>query len=157
MRWKMATSPCFSGDMVAKFQMLTDAIASANAILLSERRSRDAIVAHKVTLLNGELVGALTMKIVVGNAALRMMFEEDVKTGDIDPNSLTKEVEDCMEQLLKFADTYILSCLPSSECEVLYGRSGYLKAIKLIQTELSDSNFGRNAARTVLAHIGGGK
>jgi hypothetical protein len=136
---------------------------------LRDRRSGDYVgdcASHEVTLLNGEMIGALTMKIVIGNAALRLLITENVKNGcGIEAHQLKEGIEESMEQLLEFANKYIIGILPSGECELMHGRSGYLKAIKFIQNELSDSNFGRDAAvRKLLGEIweegndvGGGK
>lgn len=154
LRYRIATSPKFWGNKIAQLQLLKDALASANAVLIDERRSRDDNVAQCMTLLNGELVGVHTMKIVIGNKLLRTVVEENIEDRDIDKFALKREIEQSMNQLLGFANKYILSsCLPSSECEIFNGRAGFLKAIKFIQTELMDKNFGRPVVRKVLAEI----
>ena len=158
-RWRLATSPSFfRDDADAKVRMLLDALMSVDAVLdsaESERRAKDDVSAQQVTLMDGELVGALTMKIVVGNSLIRMMIMEGKNAENVKkPLTLKKEIEDAMNRLFVIADRYILSeSLPSCECGIHSGRAGYLKAIKFIQTELPDANFGRNVVRQILAQI----
>ena len=60
------------------------------------------------------------MKIVIGNAIVALEGDED--------GTLIGEIEAAMKNLLLFGRKYILSgALAPSECEVLYGRCGYLK------------------------------
>lgn len=103
----------------SRIQMLRDALSITNGIL--QARSQDDRVTHRVTLLEGELVGALAMKIVIGDAIVSLK-------GDEDSSELVGEIEGAMKRLLLFGRKYILSgILAPSECEVLYGRCGYLK------------------------------
>ena len=93
--------------------MLREALLHVDFIL--QKRSQDSHVTHRVTLLEGELVGALAMKIVIGNA-----LEPKVDS------YLIGEIEAAMKKLLLFGRKHV-AVLPPSECEVLYGRCGYLK------------------------------
>lgn len=104
----------------SRVQMLRDALSITNDIL--QEQSHDDRISHRVTLLEGELVGALTMKIVIGDAIVSLMEGID------DRSELGGEIEAAMKELLLFGRKYILSGnLAPSECEVLYGRCGYLK------------------------------
>ena len=97
--------------------MLREALLHVDFIL--QKRSQDSHVTHRVTLLEGELVGALAMKIVIGNA-LVTLIEPKVDS------YLIGEIEAAMKKLLLFGRKHV-AVLPPSECEVLYGRCGYLK------------------------------
>jgi len=102
----------------SRIQMLQDAMIHVDCIL--QKRLQDNQITHRITLLEGELVGALTMKIVIGNAIVALEGDED--------GTLIGEIEAAMTNLLLFGRKYILSeVLAPSECEVLYGRCGYLK------------------------------
>lgn len=102
----------------ARIQMLGEALFRVDCIL--QRRSQDdhAII-RRVTLLEGELVGALTMKIVIGNAIVKLMERNN-------DESLIGDIEATMKKLLLIGRK-LSGVLVPSECEVLYGRCGYLK------------------------------
>ncbi len=103
----------------ARIQMLRKALLHVDSIL--QRRSQDEHAIRRVTLLEGELVGALTMKIVIGNAIVKLMESNNdeslIGVGDI---------EAAMKKLLLIGRK-LSGVLAPSECEVLYGRCGYLK------------------------------
>mmetsp|Transcript_2972 Transcript_2972/g.4336 ORF Transcript_2972/g.4336 Transcript_2972/m.4336 type:complete len:461 (-) Transcript_2972:528-1910(-) len=160
LRYRLATSPSFplltvyhkqsmNGGTNAiikdsRIQMLQDAMIHVDCIL--QKRLQDNQITHRITLLEGELVGALTMKIVIGNAIVALEGDED--------GTLIGEIEAAMTNLLLFGRKYILSeVLAPSECEVLYGRCGYLKAIKFIQTEIGDPKFGRDIASEIINEV----
>ena len=104
----------------SRLHMLRDALFIVDGIL--QGRLPDHSVKHRVTLLEGELVGALTMKILIGDAIVSLMENALDSCSD-----LIGEIETSMKQLLTFGQTYVLSSLAQSECEVLYGRCGFLK------------------------------
>ena len=136
MRYRLATSPCFplltafhketsSSDVdvnikASRLHMLRDALFIVDGIL--QGRLPDHSVKHRVTLLEGELVGALTMKTLIGDAIVSLMENALDSCSE-----LIGEIETSMKQLLTFGETYVLSSLAQSECEVLYGRCGFLK------------------------------
>ena len=134
--------------------MLNDAFADVNEVLRTDNRFRSEDSKQGYSLLNGELVGAHALKIVIGNKLFRSMTEDKTNDDDIEKVLLKREIQQSLNELLMFADTYILSsALPTDECDIFNGRAGYLKAIKFVQTELGDPQFGRPVVRKVLAQI----
>lgn len=134
LRYRLATSPSFplltsyhkqstSCEMNtvkdSRIQMLREALLHVDFILHRSQESSHAI--HRVSLLEGELVGALAMKIVIGNTIVTLM-ERKVDS------SLIEEIAAAKKRILLFGRKHVLSgVLPLAECEVLYGRCGYLK------------------------------
>ena len=131
LRYRLATSPSFplltayhlhpmtGGTNDSRLQMLREALFHVDCILQKQPQDDHAI--RRVTLLEGELVGALTMKIVIGNAIVKLMERNNdeslIGIGDI---------EAAMKKLLLIGRN-LSGVLAPSECEVLYGRCGYLK------------------------------
>ncbi|KAL7495214.1 hypothetical protein ACHAWT_006933 [Skeletonema menzelii] len=69
-------------------------------------------------------------------------------------SSLIEEIAAAKKRILLFGRKHVLSgVLPLAECEVLYGRCGYLKALKFIQTEIGDVCFGRDIAREIIQQV----
>ena len=136
----------------ARWQMLVDARSSADTVHRQHRQEKDSIE-QRVTLLEGELVGALAMKIVIGNAMLDLIDNGVDIPNHTDFSEIKDEVECCKMQLLQFGESHVLSSLHPSECEVLYGRAGYLKAIQFVRREISDDSYGQEMVRHVLAQI----
>lgn len=121
--------------------MLLDALSSASSVLqqckISGRRQR-------VSFLEGEWVGATALKIAVVNALITLLGDED---------DMKKEMDDLKNDLIRFGENNVASNFPLPECEVLYGRAGYLKAIKFVRKELSDDNFGRTVSQEIVRQI----
>lgn len=139
LRYRLATSPFFprltafhkqsaDGDAdedaiirASSIRMLRDAMSVVDGILFERARDHSAARTPRVSLLEGELVGALALKIVIGDAIVSL-------TDAADRPVLIREIESAMKKLLMIGRDYVLSGLLSeSECEVLYGRCGYLK------------------------------
>ena len=165
LRYRLATSPSFEGDANDKFQLLNDALSSANAVLEKERATRNWDNSlfeqeetlegkQKVTLLNGESVGAMAMKVAIIHNMLPMMKHPDVNTDDLEMGELLSGIQDSINNLLGFATKYILSeALSQNECEIFQGRSGYLKAIKFVRSEIGDKNFGKQIVIEILEQV----
>lgn len=105
------------GTNDSRLQMLREALFHVDCIL--QKRSQDDHAIRRVTLLEGELAGVLAMKIVIGNAIVKLIERNN-------DESLIREIETAMKKLLLFG-TKLSGVLAPSECEVLYGRCGYLK------------------------------
>lgn len=120
-----------------------------NVEMLSTDDDTDTHYHPRVTLLEGSLVGALSLKIVVTNAIVGLIEDKEE-----DCSALIEGIESAKTNLLLFGQRHILEgALASSECEVVYGRSGYLKAIKFVQREIDDPDFGLDMARKIVQEI----
>ena len=168
LRYRIATSSSFTGDLNAKFQLFRDCLAAADGVLKRQKGStrnwdnslfdnKEEVLEGKqpVTLLNGERVGALSMKIVTIHNLLPMMKNtEIIDKGSLEMGELLSAIQSSINELLEFATKYILSeALSSFECEVFAGRAGYLKAIKFVKTELGDMNFGKQVVVEILEQV----
>mmetsp|Transcript_3680 Transcript_3680/g.7817 ORF Transcript_3680/g.7817 Transcript_3680/m.7817 type:complete len:524 (-) Transcript_3680:7-1578(-) len=125
----------------AKMDMLLDALSSANSVLhqckINDKRQR-------VSFLEGEWVGATALKIAIVNALITLLGDED---------EMQREMDDGKNDLIRFGENNVASNFPLHECEVLYGRAGYLKAIKFVRNELRDVNFGGTVSREIVRQI----
>ncbi|KAL7472815.1 hypothetical protein ACHAXS_013180 [Conticribra weissflogii] len=169
LRYRLATSPCFnylhfSGDEEAqecypkvaktscrtsvrgvkdaKVDMLLDALSSANSVL-----KKFKIIggdSQRVSFLEGEWVGAVALKIAIMNALITLL-------GNV--VEMKREMDDGKNVLIQFGEDYVASHFPLSECEVLYGRAGYLKAIQFVRKELGDKYFGIAVCRKIVRQI----
>lgn len=62
------------------------------------------------------------------------------------------KVSQAKNELLEIGRRYVTT-LPEEECEVLYGRAGYLHAILLVRNETNDPEFGRILVRSIVQNI----
>ena len=95
----------------------------------------------RVTLLEGERVGALALYAAIHSS---LESEEGMPS--------TQKVSNAKREILEIGNVLVQQ-LPDSECEVLYGRAGYLHAIKLVRTETGDLRFGRRLVERTVKDI----
>jgi hypothetical protein len=107
-------------------------IALDHLVYTSQRRD-----ANRVSLLEGIKVGALALSSAINH-----------ELGD------SSRATQYAEELLKFGKASVLhSSFPSSECEVLYGKSGYLQSILFVRKALGNSTYGKDIVPTILQSI----
>jgi hypothetical protein len=160
--YRLATSKTFALDLLppqkgkcedvvqvhieqARWDVLAEALSFAKYVR-QQQRGRS----QRVSLLEGELVGALTMNIVICHAMLSLVDSLDIEESKV--SSLESNMKSCQDDLLTFCYSDVME-LPPSECEILYGRAGYLKSIAFVRRELSDPQFGVVEARTLVGDI----
>ena len=131
----------------ARWDMLQEALSCAEQV---KKKQKASTRKQRVSFLEGELVGALVMKIVISNSMLSLVDNIDIKESTI--VSLKDGIKDSQDELQCFALTDVMQ-LPLSECEVLYGRAGYLKAISFIRRETGHHDYDRIMARTLIGQI----
>jgi hypothetical protein len=131
----------------ARWQILEEALSFAEQV---RHHCHASSRQQRVSFLEGELVGALTMKIVISTALLSLVNRFPSK--DDTRSALKSDLERCKEQLLEFGMSHVIP-LPPAECEILYGRAGYLKALSFVRRETLDQEFGKILARTLIGQI----
>ena len=156
----LATSQCFpfvhlssNQSEKARCDMLMNALSFAEEI---RQQQYNSMTFQRVTLLEGGLIGSLVIKILISNALLLLVDNLDNKRSEtivsISIPGLQNDMESCKEELLQFGEAHVLP-MPSPECEIFYGRAGYLKAISLVRAETSDPEFGASIAQRVIKLI----
>jgi hypothetical protein len=131
----------------ARRQILEEALSFADQV---RHHCHVSSRAQRVSLLEGELVGALTMKIVIITALLSLVDSFPTKGGI--RSALKSDLESCKDELLQFGMSHVMP-LPPAECEVLYGRAGFLKALSFVRRETIDPEFGTDLARNLIGQI----
>lgn len=92
---------------------------------------------NRVSLLEGIRVGALALSSAINH-----------ELGD------SSRAAQYAEELLNFGRTSVLHrTFPSSECEVLYGKSGYLQSILFVRNALDKSTYGKDIVPSILESI----
>ena len=163
--YRLATSKSFDLDFISSFKNIPgnnttkqkqielarwDILQEALSFAEQVRNKQKASGRQRISLLEGNLVGALVMHIVISNSMLSLVENVDIKENTI--ASLKDGMEDSQHELLTFALTDVMELAPS-ECEILYGRAGYLKAIAFIRREIGDPEYGKILARTLVGQI----
>ncbi|KAL7555278.1 hypothetical protein ACHAWF_019055 [Thalassiosira exigua] len=141
-RYRLAQSLSWSEDEAKKGRLLRDAARTCDLVLDSHplgRRSR-------VTLLEGERVGALALSVAIHHA-----LRSAPQAGKVYDGETSKE-ERAKRELLDIGSRCVRS-LGHEECEVLYGRAGYLQAIAFVRSETTDYWFGKAQAQHIVKHI----
>jgi len=145
--WKVATSPFLS---TLRATSTSDSSSTANSIPTIQLRRhllhhaldvvQQSLHYHKwdyprVTLLEGPVVGAFVMKCVILQS-----LRQDIITAS--PSSspptiisstesdMDQEIQKSKHELLRIAS--IVQAMDSTQCEVLYGRAGYLSALSFL-------------------------
>lgn len=90
---------------------------------------------NRVTLLEGRKVGALAM-----SCAIHYKLKDDTI------------LKDHLDMLLNVYD-YVHSELPEQECDVMYGRAGFLHAILFVRKEIGDEMYGKEQVLQILMDI----
>lgn len=137
MRYSLAASLSLE-RMKDTRRLLRDALQAVDAVLDTHPAKRGM----RVTLLEGERVGALALSIVL-SYALRRSTEGDIV--DLETSLAKNELLDIGHRFVKG--------LRHSECEVLYGRAGYLGALAFVRAGTGDNMFGMNLARDLVGAI----
>ena len=114
-------------------QLLADGLKETQKVLSKMHGS--STYSRRYTLLESPLVGALALQAVF----LYLMGHSE-------------EAERSASHLLSIGNT-IRDNLDQDECEVLYGRCGYLLAILFIRKYLSRPDFGRDVAVSIIDQI----
>jgi hypothetical protein len=114
--------------------LLCDAARAVDVVLESHpshtTTSSDATI--RITLLEGERVGALALSCIVRHAVDDMAGKRRAK----------EELLDVGARLLVHGVSSMPPLLPGYECEVLYGRCGYLHAISCVRSGTDDIGYG---------------
>ena len=137
-----------------KSKLLSDAsIAIDNVLAVTSSGSR-----QRITLLEGERVGALALSAAVNQQRQQLV---DSKGGHStylkhreyeQANGSMEKVEQAKAELLEIGTKYVIT-LPPEDCEVLYGRAGYLHAIAFVRSETEDYDYGKDIVLTILQQI----
>jgi hypothetical protein len=90
---------------------------------------------NRVTLLEGRKVGALAM-----SCAIHFKLKDD---------TILKEHLD----MLLDVSNYVHSELPEQECDVMYGRAGFLHAILFVRKEIGDEKYGSEQVLQILMDL----
>lgn len=90
---------------------------------------------NRVTLLEGRKVGALAL-----SCAIHCKLKD---------YSIMKEHSDMLLNLFR----YVHLDLPDSECDVMYGRAGFLHAILFVRKEIGDEKYGTEQVLQILMDI----
>jgi hypothetical protein len=125
-------------------KLLTDGLKETQSVISKlqlRTASRISSSDQSCTLLEGPLIGALALQTVFLHLLSRSPNEDgDVKTS--------------VNELLRVGSRIIIEGkLDKNECEVLYGRCGYLHAILFIRKNLSLPTFGQDIALTIIDQI----
>lgn len=121
-------------DTTAANQLLNDALEIAQAATNLENTVLPK--SHqRITLLEGSFFGAKAMLAALLN---QMDRKEEA----------LKKANDLISQLSKLADM-----VPSTECDVLYGRAGAIQVILFLRKELECASLGKEAAIHLGRHI----
>ncbi len=138
LRYRLAKPLSWSNDeRERKRRLLNDASRAVEHVLSCHPSQRNM----RVTLLEGERVGALALY-----AAIHYSLESE------EGKPSTQKVSNAKREILEIG-TVLVQQLPESKCEVLYGRAGYLHAIKLVRTETGDLRFGRRLVDQIVKDI----
>ena len=137
LRYRLAKSLSWSNDRDDKCRLLFDASTAVEHVLSCHPLQRNM----RITLLEGERVGALALF-----AAIHSSLEF------IEGTTSTQKLSDSKSELLDIG-TRLVQNLSESECEVLYGRAGYLHAIALVRSETGDVEFGRPLVEQIVRVI----
>lgn len=108
--------------------------------IIDKLHSSGSKMSRRCTLLEGPLVGSLALKTVFLHFLGRTS------------SSVLEQVNDSANELLSIGRN-IDRLLDEDECEVLYGRCGYLHAILFIRKHLSQPNYGQDTAVSILDQI----
>jgi lantibiotic modifying enzyme len=121
-------------DTTAANQLLNDALQLAQAATNLENAVRPKCH-QRITLLEGRFVGAKAMLAAI----LHQMDRKE---------EALKEANDLISQLCALAER-----VPSTECDVLYGRAGAIQVILFLRKELECATLGKDAAVHLARHI----
>ena len=129
--------------------LLRDAARAVDHVL--ESHPPRTVVEGRITLLEGERVGALALSAVVrlalGDVAGSSRAGDELL--DVGARIIAVDGDDDDDDAPSSS-----SPLPASECEVLYGRCGYMQAIAFVRSETDDGGYGGHVvlriARAVL-------
>ncbi|KAL7532223.1 hypothetical protein ACHAXR_004498 [Thalassiosira sp. AJA248-18] len=136
-RYRLAQSLSWADEKETKRRLLHDASQAADAVLDSQPAGRRMTV----TLLEGERTGALALSAAI-NYSLQAVENDDA----------TLKASRAKKELLDIGTRYVEK-LPESECEVLYGRAGYLQAIAFVRSETNDNDFGNTMVQHIVKSI----
>ena len=96
----------------------------------------------RITFLEGGRVGALALSAAIHHSL------QAVEDGS---GSNAKATNGAKRELLEIGR--FVNQLPVSECEVLYGRAGYLHAIEFVRSEIEDKDFGKELVQLIVRDI----
>mmetsp|Transcript_18950 Transcript_18950/g.39076 ORF Transcript_18950/g.39076 Transcript_18950/m.39076 type:complete len:475 (+) Transcript_18950:18-1442(+) len=97
----------------------------------------------KITLLEGERVGALSLKAAVCYDLKLCSTQKELAENGLNVAKL---------QLLEIGRSVVLN-MPLGECEVLYGRAGFLQAIAFVRSKTNDTCYGENLVKDLCKSI----
>ena len=137
LRYRLAKFLSWTNDRHKKCRLLFGASLAVDHVLSCHPMHRNM----RITLLEGERVGALALCAAIHSS---LQFEGGENS--------TMKVTNSKAELLEIGNR-IVQQLPESECEVLYGRAGYLQAIALVRSETSDAEFGRSLVEQIVKTI----
>jgi len=121
-------------------QLLQDAAKAVHNVQLSTESASSS--RQRISLLEGEHIGALTL-----SSAIHYDHYTCTKS-----KFALMEVSACKREILDIGNRYVKT-LPAEECEVLYGRAGYLHVIAFIRSTTNDPDFGRDVVKVIVQQI----
>ncbi|KAL7484892.1 hypothetical protein ACHAW6_010503 [Cyclotella cf. meneghiniana] len=111
----------------------------AHKVVLDVLRTYPA--ASKVTLLEGERVGALALQVAINHSLL------------LEGNHEAEELSSSAKRELLLIGSSHVRNLPKSECELLYGRAGFLHAVAFVRSETGDHDYGKELVREIIHDV----
>ena len=90
------------------------------------------------------------LQVRVGALALSAAIHYSLQT--VCGETSLMRVSQAKNELLEIGRRYVTT-LPEEECEVLYGRAGYLHAILLVRNETNDQGFGKILVQSIVQNI----
>ena len=127
-------------DRDQKLQLLHDASKAVQNVLLATESADSS--RQRVTLLEGERIGALAL-------SSAFYYAHYTCTNS---NLELLEVSTCKREILEIGSRYVKT-LPAEECEVLYGRAGYLRVIAFVRCTTNDPEFGKDVVKVIVQQI----
>ena len=124
-RYRLALS---TEEKEQKLQLLQDAAKAVHNVQLSTESASSS--RQRISLLEGEHIGALALSSAIHYAHYTCTNSKFALL----------EVSQCKREILDIG-RYVQT-LPAEECEVLYGRAGYLHTIAFIRSTANDPDFG---------------
>jgi lantibiotic modifying enzyme len=121
-------------DTAASNQLFNDALQMAQAATSLENAVRPK-TNQRITLLEGRFIGAKAMLAAI----LHQMDRKE---------EALNEANDLISQLYALAEK-----VPSTECDVLYGRAGVIQAILFLRKELECASLGKDVVVHLARHV----
>eukprot|EP00804_Cyclotella_cryptica_P012220 CCRYP_018218-RA/>CCRYP_018218-RA protein AED:0.19 eAED:-0.29 QI:0/-1/0/1/-1/1/1/0/426 len=116
-----------------------DLLRNAHKVVQDVLRSYPS--SPKVTLLEGERVGALALQAAINHSLL------------LEGNHEAEELISSAKRELLLIGSSIVQKLPRGECELLYGRAGFLHALAFVRYETGHHDYGKELVKKIISDI----